>query len=395
MKRTALAAPAAVLAVLLLGAAAEEPQFPYTGKITARRGAKEVNVRPGHGFRFDPPLATLKDGDLVLVLSAYRGREAGDEWLEVNLPPGVALFVSAKYLKEGEGGRSRVSGDRVNLRSAPRLESYVLGQLSAGEEVSVLGREGEWARIAPPDRFHGWIHSSLVAREGPASLYGEKGPAPDADEAVRRKFAAAVAPLRAAPESADVTGKRLVLEELQGQARDPELRREIEQWVVWVKAVEAQRSRVQGEERLKAEQEKKSAVAEEKKKAEQERIQLQAAEEKRRLEEEARAAAEQERIRQQAEEDRQRELGEMRERYEPRVNICGWLERVTEQAAGGPEGPRYVLRNGGFVQYFVVGPSGLLKPGAGRLVLLEGRVVPSPLLRRAPLLQAEKISTLN
>ena len=59
----------------------------------------------------------------------------------------------------------RVKAERANLRSAPDLESKIIGGLSARGELVELSRNGRWVEvIAPSTNRGGWVHDSLVER---------------------------------------------------------------------------------------------------------------------------------------------------------------------------------------------------------------------------------------
>ena len=67
-----------------------------------------------------------------------------------------------------------------NIRQEPNLQGTVLGQLHAGEVVSLLERSanGEWYRVAAPEAT-GWVHRSLLTiDEQVASQVPQATPAP-------------------------------------------------------------------------------------------------------------------------------------------------------------------------------------------------------------------------
>ncbi len=49
-----------------------------------------------------------------------------------------------------------------NVRLEPSLESEVLFQLDAGDDVLVLGRRGSWLHVRTPDNRTGWMHFNLL-----------------------------------------------------------------------------------------------------------------------------------------------------------------------------------------------------------------------------------------
>lgn len=56
-----------------------------------------------------------------------------------------------------------VTGNNVNLRSAPGLPSDVVGQVSKGEVLELLGSvEDAWVKVAPPSNVDLWVASQYV-----------------------------------------------------------------------------------------------------------------------------------------------------------------------------------------------------------------------------------------
>ena len=67
-----------------------------------------------------------------------------------------------------------ITGDRVNLRAAPRLEAEVVGQASLGETFVLRGDPGEaWVAVAIPQRCDTWIRTDL-ARGGKVGVEGAR-----------------------------------------------------------------------------------------------------------------------------------------------------------------------------------------------------------------------------
>lgn len=60
-------------------------------------------------------------------------------------------------------GLARIKANSANVRSGPSKRSGVVGRLSRGEEVAVIGREGGWVQIRlEGDGFEGWVSASLL-----------------------------------------------------------------------------------------------------------------------------------------------------------------------------------------------------------------------------------------
>ena len=78
---------------------------------------------------------------------------------------------------------ARVNADRVNLRISPNLKSEIVGQVSRGDRVDVILTDGDWSAITPPPETSAWISADYVSdsrvtadrlnvRSGPGVAYG-------------------------------------------------------------------------------------------------------------------------------------------------------------------------------------------------------------------------------
>ncbi len=89
----------------------------------------------------------------------------------------AATFSStATETTETDGGPVvvEITGDRVNLRAAPRLEAEVVGQAALGEKFVLRGDPEEaWVAVAIPHRCDTWIRSDL-ARGGKVGVEGAR-----------------------------------------------------------------------------------------------------------------------------------------------------------------------------------------------------------------------------
>lgn len=74
----------------------------------------------------------------------------------------VAAFFYCSASAE-ELVRAKVTGDSVNVRVRPEINSEIVTQLSAGEEVVVLERGDEWTKILAPSHSKCWVHSETVS----------------------------------------------------------------------------------------------------------------------------------------------------------------------------------------------------------------------------------------
>jgi hypothetical protein len=141
-----------------VAAAGEEPR-------AAEVTADDVRARTGPAMKH-PVVARLAKGDLVIVL----GEEG--PWKKVRLPGGFACFVHSSLVRRERPGEAVVDADRVLLRPAAGQEQLPLETvLGKGDALDVLGEEGEWLRVIPPERTHLYVYAELLKDLGPAAEY--------------------------------------------------------------------------------------------------------------------------------------------------------------------------------------------------------------------------------
>ena len=149
---------------------------PYTrssGASVLSTTASALNVRtgPGTGYRV---LGQAARGTKVVVQGS-----SGD-WRKISWG-GRAAYVHRSYLTGGNappppppptGTAYTVSASTLNVRSGPGTNHSVLGQVSRGQRVTVIGSSGAWKQI----RFGsgtGWVHGSYLTRgDRPTSSAG-------------------------------------------------------------------------------------------------------------------------------------------------------------------------------------------------------------------------------
>lgn len=170
----ALAASAGPVAAGVVPSDLPEGPFP-PAVVAALEDGAVVRSEPGFVYRV---IAELDSGE-QLIVDQRRGA-----WLRVR-PQGWVLVdhvgpADARGPAPVAGGRRlRVTRDGSRLRGGPGTDHAVVGQLSAGDVVRAVGREGEWWELGRG----GWVHGSLVEPAGPAGSpprgTGAVGPASD------------------------------------------------------------------------------------------------------------------------------------------------------------------------------------------------------------------------
>jgi uncharacterized protein YgiM (DUF1202 family) len=147
------------LSVSLIQAAEE---FPFTGRVTGNN----VNIRSGPDINYYTVAKLMQDNRVEVV-----GAEA--EWYKISPPAGSFSWVDKAYVKKGEGDQGVITGGRVAIRAGSTVtdrKNYV--QLLAGEgaKVTIVGQEGEWYKIAPPEGAYVWIAKDYVKSMAPKKV---------------------------------------------------------------------------------------------------------------------------------------------------------------------------------------------------------------------------------
>lgn len=132
----------------------------------------EVNLRAGPGTNYDI-VARLRGGTRVSVL----GESFGWYKIVANAPE-LKLYASKAFMETKSGEPvAAVVRDRVNIRARPAIDAGIVGQLQRGDLVRVLGAEGEWLAIAPPDDVLLFVHGDFVRPIGPIASAADPPPA--------------------------------------------------------------------------------------------------------------------------------------------------------------------------------------------------------------------------
>lgn len=113
-----------------------------------------VHLRAGPGLSYEI-LLTFHTREKIDVVARQ-----GD-WYGVRLPESSILYVHRSFVETGEG-EGWVRRERVQVRSGPGVTHDRMGFLSKGERVRILGAEGDWLRVVPPDSCLGWIRRDYV-----------------------------------------------------------------------------------------------------------------------------------------------------------------------------------------------------------------------------------------
>jgi len=147
----------ALLASSALAVAADGTVHEVTGD--------KVRIRAGPGTRF--PVVGHLDRSSLVVVTATEGR-----WRKVRVPGGFVCFVHSTLVSKNRDGTADVTASRVLLRATADKDHAPLAvRLERGDSLTVLGAEGEWLKVIPPERVTAWIFDGLVTELGPADEY--------------------------------------------------------------------------------------------------------------------------------------------------------------------------------------------------------------------------------
>jgi SH3-like domain-containing protein len=128
------------------------PNFPFLGEVKAER----VNVR------IKP---SVSEDSTIVVISSF-GEELGvvgqeNGFYQILPPKGSSCWVSGYHLKRQGHDLGIITSD-TELRSDSRTNAYVLGKISAGESVKILGEKYGWFKIEAPPIVRFWISKKYV-----------------------------------------------------------------------------------------------------------------------------------------------------------------------------------------------------------------------------------------
>ena len=91
-----------------------------------------------------PYTYTISDtGEIVITIN-------GQEWV-----------YGDESEEDGTPGRVATNGGRLNLRTGAGMSYEIIDQLRNGEEVTVIGTEGDWYKVIVPEKT-GYVHSDYL-----------------------------------------------------------------------------------------------------------------------------------------------------------------------------------------------------------------------------------------
>ena len=117
----------------------------------------------GEGKRRD-----IKQATHWFTRAARQGhRDSREILLRLNADPGIDLLAIQPDLAQEPwfGWPGEISADGINVREKPSTKAKIVAKLEKGDQVRVLGRQGDWLQVLlttePGERIV-WIYHSLV-----------------------------------------------------------------------------------------------------------------------------------------------------------------------------------------------------------------------------------------
>lgn len=85
------------------------------------------------------------------------GQEGG--WAQFSLPDGLRTWIYSKFISV-DGDRGLINAESVRVRPGPSTDNNTsppLGRYKDGEQVRILGQQGDWTEIRAPKTIGAWI----------------------------------------------------------------------------------------------------------------------------------------------------------------------------------------------------------------------------------------------
>lgn len=145
------------------------------------------------------------------------------DWRKIKLPASARGYISAVFVKDLGEGVAKVTGNRLNVRAAASTNAAVLCQLKKDELVRVVEKVNDWLMIEPPDNCPGWVRKESIKFKSKELLPVRTVAAPIRNIYVKKRLAAIKANTPP-PGMAWATG---TVEDLGSQSLSPDVRHRI------------------------------------------------------------------------------------------------------------------------------------------------------------------------
>lgn len=155
---------ASVMPSRLLAQGAEPSDLPFLALVVSEQA--ELRAGPGKAYY---TVGRLMRNDVVEVHDAMLG------WYKVAPPEGVYSYVSKAFVKaSGDGTVGEIVEDRVTVKAAsekgPGWSFKSQATLERGAEVTIVGEDGSYYRILPPEAARVFIERDVLRPASAAEL---------------------------------------------------------------------------------------------------------------------------------------------------------------------------------------------------------------------------------
>lgn len=104
------------------------------------------------------------DAELVPEATDSTATEEVNYSYTINADGSVVITINGEVITGKESitnGKVTTKGGRLNLRTGAGMSYEIIDQLRCGEEVTVIGTEGDWYEVIVPEK-KGYVHSSYL-----------------------------------------------------------------------------------------------------------------------------------------------------------------------------------------------------------------------------------------
>ena len=148
------------------------PAFACAEKVSLAYSDGALNLRKGPGTNY-ASLGTLHNGDHITIV------QSGDVWSKVKTDSGKVGYIKNLYIsgsdKNYASGTSYVSGytayttANVNFRAGASTSTSVMGVLSKGTKVTVLGENGSFYLVKNSKGTQGFVSKKYISTKATSS----------------------------------------------------------------------------------------------------------------------------------------------------------------------------------------------------------------------------------
>lgn len=137
--------------------------------LAAEQGHADAQFAIGLAFTTGEGLGKdFKEASHWFLKAARQGHlDSRDILVRLNADPRIDLVTLQPALLSEPwfGWEGLIHGERINVRAGPSTRDKILGKLTRGTEVQVVGRKGDWLQVLMPDTESpqlAWIYKNLI-----------------------------------------------------------------------------------------------------------------------------------------------------------------------------------------------------------------------------------------